>query len=79
MLDEYKAAGIVGACAGLLLLLLMCATCDDGRDLIDPPVVTPVTAGSGCSPPPDAGPDCTCPDGGGIVVIPGCGVVCGLE
>lgn len=27
----------------------------------------------------DAGVDCTCPDGGEIIVVPLCGKLCGLE
>lgn len=79
MMDEYKAAGIVGAVFGFLMLVLVMVSCDDGPDLIDPAQPAAVAVGAGCAPPADAGADCTCPDGGDIVVLPGCGKLCGLE
>lgn len=61
--------------------LLICG-CDDGPDLIGPPEAKETPVVSGCAPPTptqqsDAG-SCECTDAGDqIVVMPGCGVICG--
>lgn len=79
----------------LLVLVVMVLGCDDGHDLIDlSKKAAPAYVVPGCEPldanrthgesdlrhdagAPDA--DCSCPDGGDIVVLPGCGVICGLQ
>lgn len=76
--DEMKVAGIIAVGVALVMLaVLLFNGCSDGPDLIGPRTPAAVTAEPGCAPP-DAGPDCTCPDGGEVVVLPTCGVICGL-
>lgn len=69
------------AIAMALALAFVFNGCADGPDLYrraDAAVVA-LTAGCESPPPADAGPDpCACPDGGDIVVLPTCGVICGL-